>query len=268
MVKRSFAVLGNPITHSLSPKIHQAAYKHLGLKFSYQAIQVGAGDLAEFIRANPTSYDGFSITMPLKFEAAEVASQPAELFGTGVANTLVRTEKGWSGYNSDIAGISFALSKCFDAGPVSAAILGAGATARSALVAISKHGIADVTAYARDTRRASGLSNLASELGLTLKLRGLNEYGPDQDLTIDTLPNGVTETLSNNGEHAGWLLSANYAATDKNFTDLFRPEKVVSGVEMLLGQALEQIKVFAHTDMDFDEVDSSRLLEAMRAALQ
>ena len=266
MTRRSFAVLGDPIAHSLSPKIHRAAYEYLNLDYSYRAIQVPSSSLANFAATNRQAYDGFSITMPLKFEAAAIAIKE-NLFNTGVANTLVRTDLGWSAYNTDIAGLSFALKGCFSKSPRKAAILGAGATARSALVSLHNERIREISVYARDIEKASDLDGLGRELGIELKVFSLMEFGVDQDLTINTLPSGVAESLSKEGKQDGWLISANYAGAEQSFTELFDESKIVNGVEMLLGQAVEQIKLFTAADLDFTTVNQKDLMLAMRAAL-
>ncbi len=266
MASKAFAVLGDPISHSLSPRIHLAAYNHLGLNYSYEAIQVPAGGLRHFIENADESFSGFSITMPLKFEAAAIATS-SFLFGTNVANTLVRSESDWAGYNTDIAGIAFALRRCFETRPARVAILGAGATARSALVAICNGGYKEATIYARDLAKTEEIVNFARELGMTLTLRELSEFGLQQDLTINTLPSGVAENFRVNGKQSGWMFAANYANQDKSFSDSFAADKRIDGLEMLLGQALEQIKLFTAGDIDFSQVDSKDLVEVMRSGL-
>ena len=143
MAKKQFAVLGDPISHSLSPKIHAAAYEYLGLDYSYEAIRVPAGELVTFLEGEGSSFDGFSVTMPLKFEAAAIAGE-TNLFGTGACNTLVRTNAGFDGFNTDIPGIQFALAECLAIRPESAAVLGSGATARSAIVALVQSGFKNI----------------------------------------------------------------------------------------------------------------------------
>jgi shikimate dehydrogenase len=267
MASKNFAVLGDPINHSLSPKIHAAAYQSLGFDYSYEAIQVPANSLAEFIAQRGRSFDGFSVTMPLKFEAAEQSSDQTKLWGTGVANTLTRHGSHWASHNTDIAGIDFALRHCFATNPASAAILGAGATARSALAALRNRAVSRVTIYARDTDKAVALANLLGGSELVLEIKHLAQYSEQQDLTINTLPAGVIESLEMTEPQEGWLLSANYSSAHHFFTDLFPRAQVVSGVEMLLGQAIEQVKLFVAEDLTLDSVQTREVLEAMRAAL-
>jgi shikimate 5-dehydrogenase len=76
------------------------------------------------------------------------------------------------------------------------------------------------------------------------------------------------ESLEMNELQKGWLLSANYSSEQHAFTDLFPRAQVVSGVEMLLGQAIEQVKLFVAEDITLDTVQAREVIEAMRAALQ
>ena len=130
---KRFAVLGDPIVQSLSPKIHSAAYAHLNLDWKYEAFKVASGELLQFVESE-SGFAGFSVTMPLKFEAynlAESLDETAET--TGVVNTLLKTEIGFRGFNTDIYGISKSIEKV---AANSIAVLGSGATARSSIRAV------------------------------------------------------------------------------------------------------------------------------------
>ena len=76
MTSKHFAVVGDPIDHSLSPNIHNAAYKFLGLDWDYTRFQVSEGNLQDFLRKEGSHLSGISVTMPLKLEAAALASIP------------------------------------------------------------------------------------------------------------------------------------------------------------------------------------------------
>ena len=130
-----FCVVGSPIKHSLSPIIHKAAYAHLGLNFSYERIEVPLGGLGAVMEDQ--AFSGLSVTMPLKYEAFELSdSYTPEAEKTGVVNTLVRSSNGWVGHNTDVLG----FAKCFHEvpDPQRITIVGSGATARSAALAISR----------------------------------------------------------------------------------------------------------------------------------
>lgn len=267
MSKKSFAVLGDPIEHSLSPKIHAAAYKHLGLDYSYQAVRVPAGSLSEFITTDGSSFNGFSVTMPLKFEAAELVKD-SDLEGTGVCNTLLRDGETFAGYNTDIFGIQQAVYSATSEKMHNVAILGSGATARSALVAaLGMNGIQKMTVYARDLNRASTLQELLQDEQITFEAKNLSEYSGSQDLTINTLPAGTANFLAVQAGQPGWLLSAGYSKDNQTFTANFDAGQVIPGTEMLLWQAVRQVQIFADTDLAGLTFDEAGLVQVMRKAL-
>lgn len=266
MASRKFAVLGDPINHSLSPVIHNAAFRILGLDWSYEAIQVPKGSLTEFLASS--DLDGFSVTMPLKYEAAIIGNQKDELVTlTGVANTLIRSDSGWSAYNTDVFGIEQALADVLRKPIEVVAILGAGATAKSALTAIAKvkpHALFDI--YVRDTSKVNDLLDLAGELEVFTSVHELVEFSNFQELTINTLPVDASQVLPVK-EQSGYLLNANYAGTDSNLFSSFEASKVVTGKTMLVWQALQQIRIFLGKSKEHPLPSEELVIEAMFAAL-
>ncbi|NDC18863.1 MAG: hypothetical protein EBZ87_01155 [Microbacteriaceae bacterium] len=267
MSKKSFAVLGDPISHSLSPKIHAAAYKYLNLDYSYEAVQVAAGSLEKFINESGAKYSGFSITMPLKFEAAAFANH-SELLGTGVCNTLVRNESGFSGHNTDVYGIQMAVKSVIRNPVKSVAILGSGATARSAVVAsIGIVGVTNITVFARDTEKAAALNALLSGDEVSFGSSSLADFTGGFDLTINTLPAGTVNSLRITPNQTGFLLSAGYSTVDSDFNNQFSSNHLIAGTEMLIWQAVQQVKLFAGQDIDVSAIDEAVLAYVMRQAL-
>jgi shikimate dehydrogenase len=268
MARAHFAVLGDPIEHSLSPKIHAAAYQTLGLDWDYTRFQVAKGSLEYFVQSEGKHLTGMSITMPLKNEASAIATKRDPIVElTRVANTLVRTETGFSAFNTDVYGVRQALTACF-ANPVGqVAILGAGATAISALVAISQNAPdAQITVYVRDVTKADAILDLAKGLGLGLEVAALAGYDSNKDLTISTVPNDVLASLSNE-KSAGWLLNANYSSVESSFTASFDKDRRVDGRTMLLWQALAQIRIFVSGDPELPLPNEARIFDSMSNAL-
>jgi shikimate dehydrogenase len=268
MTSKQFAVLGDPIEHSLSPAIHSAAYRHMGLDWSYGKFEVHSGDLDEFVKAHRNDFHGFSVTMPLKIEAANLANDKDSIVESlGVANTLVITDKGVSAFNTDVFGITQALDKCWTDDIQAIAILGAGATARSALMAIQlKARKAIVRVYARSTTNTEPIVALATGLGISIEVAGLESYGANQDLTINTLPADALPARLD--RQSGWLLDVNYADQSKSFKDSFDSSKRASGKSMLLWQAVAQIRLFTSHDVNQELPDEAGVLRAMTEALQ
>src|SRR5687768_4275558 len=137
MAARRCAVLGDPVEHSLSPTLHRAGYAEHGLDWSYDAHLVSSGDLPAFLAGLSASWRGLSLTMPLKREAVGLATSLTDRARlAGAANTLVLEGGEVLADNTDIPGVAAALRERY-AGPVDGAmILGGGATATSAGLAL------------------------------------------------------------------------------------------------------------------------------------
>jgi len=150
------AVLGDPIAHSLSPALHRAGYAATGLDWTYEAVRVPAGGLAEHLAGLDGTWRGLSLTMPLKREAMPLADTVTARAGlAGAANTLVLVDGEVHADNTDLPGAAAALREQY-AGPVTAAtILGAGATAASVGLALCDLGARSLVLLARDADRAA-----------------------------------------------------------------------------------------------------------------
>ena len=154
------AVLGSPISHSLSPQIHTEAYRILGIEADYGRFEVDEASLGSFIKTH-TDWSGFSLTMPLKEKGLELCSEVSESVKViGALNTIVANNGKWLGYNTDVMGFDF-LSSNKDLSSV--AILGAGGTAKAALYALSIKGIG-AKVYRRNSNRDEALSRINSKV--------------------------------------------------------------------------------------------------------
>jgi shikimate dehydrogenase len=150
------AVLGDPIAHSLSPVLHRAAYDATGLDWSYDAVRVPAGGLADHLAGLDASWRGLSLTMPLKREAmplADTVSARAAL--AGAANTLVLVDGEVHADNTDLPGAAAAVRERYDGPVTSATVLGVGATAASVGLALCDLGARSLLLLARDPARAT-----------------------------------------------------------------------------------------------------------------
>jgi shikimate dehydrogenase len=268
MTSKHFAVVGDPIDHSLSPNIHNAAYKFLGLDWDYTRFKVAEGNLREFLRKEGSHLSGISVTMPLKIEAATLASSGDEIVSElQIANSLLRKGDEFTAFNTDVFGIKMALSNCWGQGIQRVAILGSGATAQSALYAISrKASNARVVVYARDLSKTEPIQNLAAKLGLALEISPLGSFSHEQDLTISTIPAAALDTLSHLGQ-SGRLLNVNYSSKDSSFSKQFNADKVVQGETMLIWQAIAQIRIFLNgtpqAEIDNETALFTKMVEAL-----
>lgn len=272
------SVLGSPISHSKSPAIHAAAYRVLGLDWTYGKIEVRKGGLRSFMEQLDPLWLGLSLTMPLKEEAARFANSldaAAEL--TGAVNTLVRTEAGWAGYNTDVFGIVQAVRLAGVEAPKTVLILGSGATATSAVTAVKELSPnATVLVCARNAETRGQLVAYARELGLKAQsVRFLTRAASRANLTIATLPGGalnaVAEKLAKkNFRPNGAILDVAYDPWPSKIASVWSraDQTIISGLEMLLWQAVAQIRIFKTGDPTLQLPNEVAVVEAMRHALE
>jgi len=254
------AVLGSPIAHSLSPLLHRAAYTALDLPWRYDAVEVGATDLPGFLDGLDQQWVGLSLTMPLKQTVLPLLGSRSPLVElTGAANTVLLRD-GRHGENTDVAGMVAALVEVGVGCPARAVVLGAGATAASAVVALSELGAGEVRVLARSPAKAAPLLELAERLGLPLTVDVLDlAAGLEADVVISTTPAGAALPLTV-GRHPPVLLDVVYAPwpTPLAAAHLAAGATVVPGSSMLLHQAAAQVELMT---------GRAAPLDAMREAL-
>jgi len=279
---RRLAVLGSPIAHSQSPALHAAAYARLGLDWSYESADVVSGDLAAFIEGCGPEWRGLSLTMPLKqavLPLLDTVGQVARMAGT--ANTLLFDDapvgapgRVLRGFNTDVAGIVRALA----AAGLSAArlvhILGGGATAASAMVAAAELGAEHVLLSVRSLERSAWLEPLAHTLGLAVGIRPLAHAGESRgepDLVISTLPGGVDTGMvfPEPVRRRALLLDVAYDPWPSPLARSWQQAHghVLSGLAMLVHQALLQVRVFVSGDPLQPLGDEDGVLAAMLDAV-
>lgn len=268
-------MVGSPIAHSLSPTLHRAAYRQLGLDWGYDRHEVRAGGLDEFADGLDRGWRGLSVTMPLKEEAAALAhgaDRVVEL--TGAANTLLLDAGRRIARNTDVAGVERALRDAGAAEVEHAVIAGAGATARSVLVALDALGLRGVTALVRDPARAVAFVRLADELGLEVDLVDIAELAhlvDGTDVVAWTLPNGVPLPVGVTIPDApgAVALDVTYSPWPGPLAApwLTAGGRVASGRDMLLHQAVRQVRFFVSGQTESALPDEEAVEAAMRAAL-
>lgn len=243
---KRFAVIGSPITHSQSPTLHRAAFEYLNLPWTYDSEEVAIGEMDAAIGRH--QWDGISVTMPLKDEAFGFAIERDQIAtATGVVNTLVRQEVGYFGANTDVPGMINALTAFGFRHAQRAIVIGNGATARSAVLALQSRA-SQIAVMARNHRSLQGVDTYL-------------EWGQvfDADLVISTVPAGATTTLPSG---TGLLFDVAYAATPPALTQRW-DGPVVAGLELLIHQAALQTQLFvAPRPVDLDQIRS-----VMRQAL-
>ncbi|MEO8263244.1 MAG: shikimate dehydrogenase [Pseudolysinimonas sp.] len=269
------AVLGSPIAHSKSPALHRAAYDVLGLDWEYDAIEVQDGGLATFLDGLDASWLGLSLTMPLKREVLPLLDGRSPLAGeVGAANTVLLRDGRREGFNTDVSGIIGAFREAGVEALDSVQVLGAGATAASVLAAVSRLGASRVLVSARDPDRARKLEPLAERLGLRLTIRPLGVMDRSMivpDALISTLPGGTPIDMAYPEEfrQQAVLFDVAYEPWPSTLATSWGDVggTVISGLTMLLHQAVGQVKIFTTGDPSGDLPGEDDVATAMRAAV-
>jgi shikimate dehydrogenase len=274
---RHAAVLGSPIAHSLSPVLHRAAYAGLGLAdWTYEAFECTEDGLAAFLDGLDASWAGLSLTMPLKREALKLADGRGPLaVQVGGANTILLRDGRRFAENTDVHGIVTALT---EAGirPGGALVLGGGATAASALVALHELGLTAVTLVVRDRRRAAEAAAAGERAGLAISVRLLDDLPellaaqPPDGLIVSTVPGDaaapyaplITQARPDlavfDVVYAPWPTTLGAAARAAGST-------VVGGLPMLLHQAVRQVELMTgRTDVPVEAMRAAALAEQER----
>lgn len=254
MSKRA-GVLGHPIAHSLSPRLHRVAYRHLGLNWYYDAYDVTAVQLPSFLAEVDDSWAGISLTMPLKQEVLGLLNNADGLVKTvGSCNTVL-VQPGPSqvvlvGVNTDVMGLAQAIAQLVPH-PRQAAIVGTGATARSALAALATLGCRSPRVHARAPRTAGSLVRTAAKMMLEVSLRPLTALPTsirECDLVISTVPGHAHPdviAIADGQVPGGALLDVVYDPDPTELVSWWRQGggRAENGLAMLLYQAQEQIRL-------------------------
>ncbi|MFC8450560.1 shikimate dehydrogenase [Kitasatospora sp. NPDC057223] len=251
--KHRAAVLGSPIAHSLSPALHRAAFAALGLEqWSYGRFEVDEAGLPGFVAGlDEAEWAGLSLTMPLKRAIMPLLDEVSETaLAVDAVNTVVFTADGRrTGDNTDVPGLVNALrERGIDSVPA-AAVLGAGATASSALAALAQICEGEVTVYVRSPERAREMAALGERLGLDLRTadweRGAEAL--ERPLTISTTPAGATDAFAAGlAAEPGALFDVLYHPwpTELVAACAERGATVLGGLDLLVHQAVLQCERF------------------------
>ena len=249
-------VLGSPVAHSLSPVLHRAAYEAMGLPgWTYDAYDVSEADLPRFLDGLDQSWVGLSLTMPLKAAVLPLLDAVTPLVTTvGAANTVLLSGGQRGGENTDVPGMVTALADSGVHRVSSVAVLGGGATARSALAAAAAvSGAASV--YSRTDQRAGALKATAGAVGLALDVRGwaAATEALRAPLVVNTTPAGAANVLAQDlPATPGTLLEVLYDPWPTPLAAAWagRGGAVVNGLDLLVHQAVLQVGLMTGVPID------------------
>ncbi|MCR6033774.1 shikimate dehydrogenase [Nocardioides sp. zg-579] len=245
------AVLGDPIDHSLSPVLHRAAYAELGLDWTYEAVRVPAGGLADFLAGLDGSWRGLSLTMPLKRELMGLVGDVSERAAlVGAANTLVLDGERRHADNTDLPGAVAAVRERY-AGPVATgAVLGGGATAASTGLALCDLGARRVTLHVRSPERGEEAAAAVRRHPARpeVALAPLDR-APEADVLVSTVPaTAQTPDLVAGCRAVPVVFEVVYDPWPTPLAASVGGDRVlVGGLDLLVHQAALQVELFTGT---------------------
>lgn len=258
------AVVGTPITHSLSPVLHRAAYQALVLSdWSYEKIECAEAELSDVVAGLDDEWRGLSVTMPGKRVALQLATSASELArSVGAANTLVRRSDGWYADNTDVAGVVGALHAVGVTSVAGAVVLGAGGTAGAVLAALRVMGETAPTVLVREPARAGALRDAAERLGLEPRIvRGIGDSALyAAPVVVSTLPKGAADAVADGPWTSdGVVFDVTYDPWPSPLASAARSagRMIVSGLDMLLYQAVDQVKLMTGREAPVDAMRSA-----------
>lgn len=253
-IGQTFAVVGDPVAHSRSPAIHNAAYAAQGLGARYGAIQVAAGEFDRVV-ADLTSGNlaGVNVTMPLKDEAYRAVDEHSiGATRARAVNTIVVDHGSLIGYNTDIDGVAHAIAKLSLNGHPPVLILGAGGAARAASVAVEDH-MVHVSA-----RRSDAAQSMLEATTVDGSVRAWGEPVSGA-IVINATPIGMhggsvpTEVL----DEAAGVVDMAYGDVPTN-TIRYASEREIptaDGLDMLVGQAAAAFSLFVGVEPSLDVME-------------
>ena len=252
---RVAGVIGWPVRHSLSPAIHNAAFRALELDWTYVPMPVPPGRVPEALAGLAAlGFAGANVTMPHKTEVAhavDVRTPDAELLDA--VNTVVVLEDGLSGHNTDAPGFERFLLDDLGAAPSDrpALVYGAGGAARACILALGRLGAASVTVVVREPSRADAAREVAEAVGLDVSVTGFDGVG---DVRSEILVNATP--LGSHGEplplpgvdHRTVGIDLLYGPASTPFQDAVREAggTAAGGLGLLLHQAALSFELWTH----------------------
>jgi shikimate dehydrogenase len=267
------AVLGSPISHSKSPTIHRAAYAALGLDWQYDGIEIDGPRLEAFVESRDKSWRGLSLTMPLKRDIVPLLTWRDPVVDlVGGANTVLFDAAGVRGFNTDVMGVERSFREADVTALDSVHVLGGGATAASVIAGVARLGASRVLVSARTPDRAQPLVALGAALGVDVTIRSwgdLDSSMPTPDAVVSTVPGGQNDLSFPEAVRASavlfdvsydpWPSTAAIEWADAGGV-------VISGLDLLINQAVGQIRIFVSGDPTVPLELEHAVVAAMRAA--
>ncbi len=269
-------VIGDPIEHSLSPVMHNAAIAQMGVDYVYLPFPVQSKDLdAALAGFEAIGVVGFNITIPHKQAILSRLSQVSKLAeAIGAVNTVWRTSKGWEGTNTDVFGFLAPLQNLNQSwSEKTAIILGNGGASRAVVAGCAELGIRNIYVIGRNLKKLEEFQQswLESPLALSLNIQtweNLSEIIHQADLLVNTTPVGmyphiehspVTEAVMNRIQSHLIAYDLIYTPNPTRFLTLAKANGaiILDGLEMLVQQGAAALQLWLQQEVPVDVMRQS-----------
>ena len=274
---RLCCLIGHPVKHSVSPQMHNAAFKELGLNCIYLVFDVLEESLGEAVNGlRSIGVLGFNVTIPHKIRIIKFLD---ELDGSAklvkAVNTVIRRDDKLIGYNTDLYGIERVLREVDELNRDLGLIIGAGGAGRASAIALTNLGFSEIIIANRTFERASNLAEQILELGFSAKpipLTDLPRYASSANLIINATPLGMAPSLISETPLKRDHIRRNSIVLDLVYNPLrtrllIEAERAgactISGLKVLAAQGAEAFKLWTGIDPPID-VMYSAALKALR----
>jgi shikimate dehydrogenase len=257
-------IIGDPVEHSLSPVMHNAAIANLGLDYIYVPFPVKPGDLATALAGfNAVNLIGFSITIPHKQEIIPLLTEISEdAANIGAVNTVWRTASGWKGTNTDAEGFIAPLKAMNrDWSKTTPVILGHGGAARAVIAGLANLGCSEIHVVGRNIDKLARFYqswNHAPKITALLKIHNWNNLSsliPAADLLVNTTPVGMSPNAETSPVEASLMQKLKpkaiaydliYTPNPTQFLKLAQAQGImaIDGLEMLLQQGVVALQIW------------------------
>ena len=199
---RLFGLVGYPVKHSLSPLMHNAAFKALNIEAEYKLFEVKPEELKPFLKdLNKSNISGLNVTVPYKEKVVDFVELGPESFflkQVRAVNTIVKTDEAWVGFNTDIPGFQKHLKEQIDPAFKKAVILGAGGASRAVAYVLANSKAQNIDIFDIDKEKVKNVVAMVKSLFPEFAISGVNSIDEldirNKDLLVNCTPIGLKET--------------------------------------------------------------------------
>jgi len=197
--KKIYGIIGFPVKHSLSPCMHNAAFRELGIDAEYKLFEIKPEELSDFLNSlKSEGIFGLNVTVPHKekaLELIELDDENAHLKKIGAINTILRKNGKLKGFNTDIEGFRKHLSENIDPANKKVAILGAGGAARAVSFVLAKGGATEIALFDIDKSKADNITQMIKEIIPAFNIFPVNDLGQlnlkNKEILVNATPVGL-----------------------------------------------------------------------------